>query len=58
MRKTFGIIIALLLITFTHVQAQKKLLDQVAAVVGGSIILQSDIEMQYAQYLAQGNPED
>ena len=58
MRKTLGIIIALLLITLTHVQAQKKLLDQVAAVVGGSIILQSDIEMQYAQYLAQGNPED
>ena len=58
MRKTLGIIVALLFITFTHVQAQKKSLDKVAAVVGGTIVLQSDIEMQYAQYLAQGNPED
>ncbi|MBC7744853.1 MAG: peptidylprolyl isomerase [Flavobacterium sp.] len=58
MRKTLGIIIALLFITITYVQAQKKSLDKVAAVVGSSIVLQSDIEMQYAQYLAQGNPED
>ena len=42
----------------SNVQAQKLPLDKVAAVVGGSIILQSDIEMQYAQYLAQGNPAD
>ena len=58
MRKTLGILVALLFITLTHVQAQKKSLDKVAAVVGGTIVLQSDIEMQYAQYLAQGNKED
>ena len=58
MRKTLGIIVALLFTTFISVQAQIKSLDKVAAVVGGSIVLQSDIEMQYAQYLAQGNPED
>jgi peptidyl-prolyl cis-trans isomerase SurA len=58
MRKTLGIIVALLFTTFISVQAQKKSLDKVAAVVGSSIVLQSDIEMQYAQYLAQGNPED
>jgi peptidyl-prolyl cis-trans isomerase SurA len=36
----------------------KKTLDKIAAVVGGSIILQSDIELQYANYLASGNPPD
>lgn len=58
MRKTLGIISALLFLTFTQVLAQKKSLDKIAAVVGGNIVLQSDIEMQYAQYLAQGNPEN
>ncbi len=32
-----------------------RVIDKVAAVVGSNIILQSEIEMQYAQYLAQGN---
>src|SRR5438067_639497 len=36
----------------------RKVLDKIAAVVGGSIILQSDIELQYANYLASGNPPD
>ena len=58
MKKTLGTIIALLFITLTHVQAQKRSIDKIAAVVGGNIVLQSDIEMQYAQYLAQGNPEN
>ncbi len=57
MKKTLGIFIGLLFIALTQVQAQKKSLDKIAAVVGSAIILQSDIEMQYAQYLAQGNPE-
>ncbi|WP_291400915.1 peptidylprolyl isomerase [Daejeonella sp.] len=58
MRKTLGIITGLLFITLVHVNAQtkSKSLDKVAAVVGSSIILQSEIEMQYSQYLAQGNP--
>ncbi|MGK6349929.1 peptidylprolyl isomerase [Parapedobacter sp. DT-150] len=34
---------------------EAKVIDKVAAVVGSNIILQSEIEMQYAQYLAQGN---
>lgn len=58
MRKTLGIIFGILLITISQVEAQKKTLDKIAAVVGGTIILQSDIEMQYAQYQAQGNPEN
>lgn len=35
-----------------------RVIDKVAAVVGSNIILQSEIDMQYAQYLAQGNPAD
>ncbi len=35
-----------------------KTLDKIAGVVGSSIILQSDIELQYANYLASGNPPD
>lgn len=38
--------------------AQAQVIDKVAAVVGSNIILQSEIEMQYAQYLAQGNNAD
>jgi peptidyl-prolyl cis-trans isomerase SurA len=33
-------------------------LDKIAGVVGSSIILQSDIELKYASYLAQGSPPD
>ena len=32
-----------------------KIIDQVAAVVGNKIILRSDIEQQYIQYIGQGN---
>jgi peptidyl-prolyl cis-trans isomerase SurA len=41
-------------------QPQPKVhnLDKIAAVVGASIILQSDIELKYATFLAQGNPPD
>src|SRR5690606_35762513 len=38
--------------------SQNITLDKIAAVVGGTVILKSDVEMQYAQYLAQGNPAD
>ena len=34
----------------------KHTLDKIAGVVGAAIILQSDIELKYASYLAQGNP--
>ena len=51
------IFLFLILLTISyHVSAQEaKVIDKVAAVVGSNIILQSEIEMQYAQYLAQGN---
>lgn len=61
MKRISGLVVSALLIIIVQVQAQtipqKKSLDKIAAVVGGTIILQSDLEMQYAQYLAQGNPE-
>ncbi len=53
MRK-FGIAVLSILLTISIAKAQTKTLDKIVAVVGGSIILQSDVEMQYAQYLAQG----
>lgn len=39
-------------------QPQGTMVDQVAAVVGGKIVLRSDIESQYRQYLQQGNYAD
>src|SRR5690606_14317983 len=41
---------------FQVANAQSKLVDRVVATVGSSIILQSDVEQQYAQYLVQGQP--
>ncbi len=58
MRK-FGFTLLSLIIFFSAAHAQKKTLDKIAGVVGGSIILQSDIEFQYARYLAEGGqPND
>jgi len=64
MRK-FGIAILSLILTISVARAQKATdstastgpkhtLDKIAAVVGSSMILQSDIELSYANYLAQG----
>lgn len=36
-------------------QPASKVIDQVAAVVGSKIILKSDIEQQYLQFISQGN---
>ena len=44
----------LAILSLPSVQAQSQLVDRIVATVGSSIILQSDVEMQYAQYLAQG----
>ena len=54
MIRTFCIYLFLLLsVTFT--KGQPFILDRVAAIVGDFIVLQSDIESQYMQYLAQGH---
>jgi len=56
MRK-FGITILSVFLVISASNAQKvHTLDKIAAVVGSGIILQSDIELKYASYLAQGNP--
>jgi len=57
MRK-FGIAVfsIILIITVAKAQTRTHTLDKIAGVVGSSIILQSDIELKYASYLAQGNP--
>lgn len=57
MRK-FGIIIFSIILTISIARAQTKTLDKIAGVVGNSIILQSDIELQYANYLVSGYHPD
>src|SRR3989442_459973 len=37
--------------------AQSTAIDEVVAVVGNSIVKKSDVEKQYAQYIAQGNTD-
>jgi peptidyl-prolyl cis-trans isomerase SurA len=51
------LIIALLLIS-SNLFAQRKVVDKVVAVVGDNIILQSEVDQQYAQYLVQGSKPD
>lgn len=54
MRK-FGIFVFSLVLFVMTASAQVHTLDKIAGVVGSGIILQSDIELKYASYLAQGN---
>jgi peptidyl-prolyl cis-trans isomerase SurA len=53
MRK-FGVVLLVVVLFASVANAQKKMLDKIVAVVGSSIILNSDIETGYAQYLVQG----
>ena len=58
-RKRIGFLFAVLAVTMM-VQAQEpkvQVIDKVVAAVGQNIILQSDVESQYAQYRMQGNFE-
>jgi len=57
MKKVFLVAIALICL-FLNSFAQKHNIDKVAAVVGNNIILLSDLNQQYTQYLYQGNPAD
>lgn len=71
MRK-FGTVLLITILTISIAAAQTskpdttpkaittphRTLDKIAGVVGSSIILQSDIELQYANYLASGNQPD
>lgn len=57
MRK-FLVVASGLICLFFNVQAQKKNIDKVVAVLGNNIILLSDLNQQYTQYLSSGNPDD
>src|ERR1700749_3026502 len=56
MRKTGIALFLSLFLTITYAQAQPRNLDKIAAVVGSSIVLKSDIELRYANALASGMP--
>lgn len=59
MKKFTGLFVLTIIICTGALRAQNvQVIDKVAAVVGGNIVLQSDIEMQYAQYLSEGNRPD
>jgi peptidyl-prolyl cis-trans isomerase SurA len=47
-----------LICLFLNVQAQKKNVDKVVAVLGNNIILSSELDQQYVMYLNQGNAAD
>lgn len=51
-------IITLLIITTGSLYAQDKVVDQIVAIVGGNIILKSDIEKMYMDQQAQGMTTD
>ncbi len=58
MKKSLIMAVAFLCL-FMNVKAQKNNnIDKVVAVVGGNIILLSELNQQYAVYLNQGNPHD
>lgn len=51
-------LVAILFLSLANTYAQEKVVDKVVAVVGSNIILKSDVDQQYAQYLVQGNQPD
>ncbi len=55
MRKIGLAIVSFILLVTAASAQQKRTLDKIAGVVGSSIILQSDVELKYANFLAQGN---
>ncbi|RDC57438.1 peptidylprolyl isomerase [Pedobacter chinensis] len=59
MKKVFLAATALIcLFLNSYAQPGKHNIDKVAAVVGNNIILLSDLNQEYTQYLYQGNPPD
>ena len=57
--KKIIVVVGVLTIAFSQVFSQTKVVDKVVAVVGSNIILKSEVDQQYAQYILQGNkPED
>lgn len=57
MKKILGILFVLTAY-FSNAIGQEKLVDRVISTVGTSYILQSDLELEYTQYLAAGNAKN
>ncbi|WP_407426369.1 peptidylprolyl isomerase [Arcticibacter sp.] len=57
MKQTVGILF-FLLTSINLTFAQNFTVNKIAAVVGDNVILQSDIEREYANYILQGNPQN
>jgi len=51
----YPILILFLLLLQYYTRAQDTVVDGIVAIVGGHMILKSDVETQYMQYRAQGN---
>jgi len=58
MRKVGITLLVIALFVLSAGAQDKKLLDKIVAVVGNNIILQSDVETNYANYLAGGGPSN
>lgn len=56
--KYINLLIALLFTNILFAQDSEIVINKVVAVVGNNLILHSDIESEYMQYLAQGNEPD
>lgn len=56
--KKLLILVNIICLGCANIYAQNKVLDKVVAVVGDNIILKSEVDQQYAQYLVQGNKPD
>lgn len=54
--KTKLLLAGLAMLCMLGVKAQEKVIDRIIAVVGNNYILQSDLENQYQQFLASGEP--
>jgi len=52
------IIMLILWLTGSNLIAQDRVIDQIVAIVGGNIVLKSDIEKMYMEQQAQGNTSD
>ncbi|HTN21001.1 MAG TPA: peptidylprolyl isomerase [Pelobium sp.] len=56
--KKYLVLIGIIFLGLANSFAQDKVVDKVVAVVGDNIILKSEVDQQYAQYVMQGNKPD
>lgn len=58
MKKYISLLALVAIFSIKGLMAQSRLVDRVITTVGSSIILQSDLEMRYAQHLTEGEKPD